>query len=251
MAVEIPGVLWHGLVGRAISHQMTIVNNTRRFIFVHVPKTAGTSVKQYFGAYVHDTDMSVLKRQDANASAVQPRTGLQKHSTALQVRNAVGAEDFDSFFKFSVTRNPFARTVSTYRFLKFTFRAWNRASIMEGFQTLEEFVASDFFRGPGPGGIFRPQMRWLVDASGQLCMDYICRIESLDDDLENVRGKLGLPATTASIQKRNVSGGDISAIASELNSGVVVAAIRRRYARDFKALGYSTEPNEDLLRGVE
>jgi hypothetical protein len=229
---------------------MTIVSTQHKFIFVHVPKTAGTSVKQYFNRYASEADTYVLEQSGGDMPASRARTGLQKHSTAVQICNAVGSEAFEEFFKFSVTRNPFERAVSTYRFLKFSFRNWAKAAIMDEFETFEEFVVSDFFRGPGPGSIFRPQVRWLVNGEGKLCMDFICRIESLENDLAAVMEKLNLPVPTVAMGKVNVSGGDFSTIASELNSGIVVDAIQRRYARDFKLLRYPADPDEGVARSM-
>jgi hypothetical protein len=230
---------------------MTIVNSTHKFIFVHVPKTAGTSVKQHLRFYAGETDIYVFEHKSKEGPASRARASLKKHSTAMEIRHAVGSETFESFFKFCVVRNPFARAISTYRFLKYKFREWPKSGIMDECRSLEDFVVSDFFRSPGPGGIFRPQVRWLENGRGDLSMDYICRLESLETDLSAVRRQLSLADPSAFVGKKNVSGGDLSDISAGLQSGVVVEIIRKRYARDFDLLKYSTEPGEELLRGPE
>ncbi len=230
---------------------MTIVNKTHKFIFVHVPKTAGSSVKQYLLPCAGEGDVHVLLQQGTNTAVLSGYGMLTKHSTAMEIRDVVGRKAFNRAFKFAVVRNPFARTVSIYRFLKYKFRNWDRASVMDSFGTLEEFVTSEFFRGPGPGGIFRPQIRWLSNLHGRLCMDYICRVETLDEDMAYIGERLALPIAATRVEKRNVSGGDLSSIASELKSNLVVAAIRQRYTGDFELLDYACEPDDALLRRVE
>jgi len=250
-SVEVSSSLWHGTDHSSQPAPMTILNNTHKFIFVHVPKTAGTAVTQYFRWCGGEADVYVVEPEDVRLLTSRGHPVLQKHSTAVEVRRAIGRDIFESYFKFSITRNPFARAVSTFRFLKYKFRGWPKSDVMSEFNSLEEFVTSDFFRSAGPGGIFRPQIRWLANRKGKVIVDYMCRIETLDHDLANVTAKLGLPISGTSVGRINLSGGDTVAIASGLNSGTVVDAIRRRYVRDFDLLGYSTEPADAVLSSVE
>lgn len=230
---------------------MTIVNKTHKFIFVHVPKTAGTSLKQHFRRYAGREDVHIVVWDDMSTVGPNHRSVLKKHSTAMEIRAAIGKETFNQFFKFAVVRNPFARVVSIYRFLKYKFRGWERADVMDGFESLEDFVTSKFFLGSGPGGIFRPQVRWLSDGEGRLCMDYLCRVESLERDIAHIHDKLTLPSPDSRIEKKNISGGDLSAIESELSSSAVAAAIRERYREDFELLCYDSNPNDALPRSIE
>lgn len=221
---------------------MTIINHAHRFIFIHVPKTAGTAITFALGTAIGDSNIRVLNKDDAVALASRTGLSLHKHSTAIQIRRALGRTTFDEFFKFGVARNPFERTISIFRFLKYTFRAWPNAGIMDGFDTIDQFVSSEFFRGLGPGGIFRPQIHWLADRKKRLLVDHLCRMESLESDLASVKEKLNVSASLMPADRRNTSGGDFSAIASGLNSGTVVDAIRLRYAEDFEILGYPVQP---------
>jgi hypothetical protein len=97
-----------------------IINHTHRFIFVHVPKTAGTSVSTALSKYSTYRDLEI--GGTPLGEAVQPfmsdRFGLRKHSTAANIRDVVGAASFQSYFSFCLVRNPFNRLQSTYHFLK-------------------------------------------------------------------------------------------------------------------------------------
>src|ERR1700733_2897938 len=123
---------------------MTMVNPTYGFVYVHVPKTGGTSVKDNLSSYGQDTAICIQRTRDAEQLRARRGITLNKHSTAVQIRDAVGHRRFDALFKFSIIRNPFSRTVSTYQFLKYNFRLWPNSSIMDSFGTLEQFVTSRF-----------------------------------------------------------------------------------------------------------
>jgi hypothetical protein len=227
---------------------MTIINRTYRFIFVHIPKTGGTSLKEHLRIYCSPGDIHTDRALDQDTAAFATDARIKKHSSAVQVRDALGSAEFERFYKFCVVRNPFVRTLSLFRFLKFNFRDWPRSAMMDEINTLEEFVASPLFRRRGPGGIVEPQIRWLSDSSGASYMDYIARVETIEDDFRVIKARLGLPLSGRPLLKRNVSKGDAISLAAELDSARVVDAIRTRYASDFRLLGYSTEPGEAILK---
>jgi hypothetical protein len=220
---------------------MTIINTSHCFIYVHIPKSAGTSVKHFFGHWARYCDVEIGGSADGEIIAPYyiKRFKLAKHSFAREIRKAVGVRDFEKFFKFSITRNPFSRTISTFKFLKYNWRAWRDSAVMDDFATLEEFVTSEFFKGPGPDRILMPQIRWLID---KMCVDHIGHVESLEQDLAEICKKLKLPKSAAVLEKRNPS----KIIAGKEKdwelSGKAVDAIRRRYALDFNNLKYSRDP---------
>jgi hypothetical protein len=225
---------------------MTVINRSYGFIFIHIPKTGGTSVKEHLRQYRQDADVHIDRPVDADRLGSPNGVALKKHSSAAEVRKALGGSGFDGFFKFCVVRNPFVRTMSLFRFLKFNFRSWPRASLMEDMNTLEEFVVSPIFRTSGPGGIVSPQVHWLTDKSGANRVDFIARVERIEEDFSEIKTRLALPPSGKPLLRRNASRGDAEKLAAELMSGSVVDMIRNRYASDFRVLGYSTDPGEAL-----
>ncbi|HWE07227.1 MAG TPA: hypothetical protein VG274_10995, partial [Rhizomicrobium sp.] len=75
---------------------MTIVNTTYKFIYVHIPKTAGTAVKKYLGRFTRFCDVEVGGARDAEGVAeyYRKRFRLAKHSFAREIKEAVGVEAF-------------------------------------------------------------------------------------------------------------------------------------------------------------
>lgn len=223
---------------------MTIINKTYGFIFIHVPKTGGTSVKEHLREYGEAGDVHINLTSDAERLRLASGIKLRKHSTARDVCKAIGAYEYECLFRFCVVRNPFVRTLSLFRFLKFNFRAWPRADVMDELHTLEEFVAAPIFRSAGPGGIISPQMHWITDQAGRRYVDFIARTEKIEDDLLEIRARLQLPPPSKPLLRRNASKGDAGHLIPDLTAGSVVDAIRTRYASDFQFLGYSTDPDE-------
>jgi hypothetical protein len=224
---------------------MTIINTSHHFIYVHIPKAAGTSVKHFFSAWTRYCDVEVGGMHEAEIIAPYyiKRFKLAKHSFAREIRKAMGKADFTEFFKFSIVRNPFDRTISTFKFLKYNWRAWKDSAIMDQFSTLDEFVTSEFFKSAGPDRILMPQFRWLVENEDRLCVDYIGHVETLERDLAHICKTLKLHSS-GSVERKNTSKLAPDAQKHDDLSGKAIDAIRRRYALDFKNLNYSRDPAE-------
>ena len=82
-------------------------------IFVHPPRSGGTSIEQSFGW----------------------RDEQQKHLSASSIRKIIGEDLWSRSFKFSIVRNPFDRAVSMY------CAPWYK-NIRKGinFETFESFL---------------------------------------------------------------------------------------------------------------
>ncbi len=228
---------------------MTIINTTHRFIYVHIPKTAGTSMKRVLKQFTRYCDVEIGGSPDAESIVgfYWGRFKLRKHSFAREILQAVGEERYPGYYKFSFVRNPFARTLSTFKFLKHNFRAWRDSTIMDDFSTLEEFVSSDFFKEPGPDRILLPQMRWLTDVNHKKCVTYVGRVESLEEDFDAICKALFLPRAVEPFQKHNASKSGPNRSQEEALTGKAIDAIRARYVLDFEALGYSTDPEQSAV----
>lgn len=215
-----------------------IVNNSRRFIFVHVPKTAGTSATRALSRFTTFRDLEIggsrygEKLQDLYAS----RFDLRKHSTAREIREKAGPEVWRGFFVFAFSRDPYARAYSIWKFL----RRWKDGPHY-GFaiaRSFEDFIASEDVR-KGEVDLAKPQAHWLCGRDGRLIngLDFVGRLECFEADLGFVLSTIERrPTKPETATHANASAGVDEW--REALSPAAQAAIEDVFAVDFDLFGY-------------
>jgi hypothetical protein len=155
-------------------------------LFVHIPKTAGQSIEQFFMNALGldwDGDREKLLLQ-ANDDRGRGTEKLAHLSAAEYTRcGYVAPEDFSSFFKFSFVRNPWDRILSEYRYRNY-FQHYS----------FRDFVLNKLPK-PGWDDQYRhvmPQFDMLHDEQGHLLVDFVGRFESLQQDFDHVCDVLGI-----------------------------------------------------------
>lgn len=177
-----------------------LVSHEHRFIFVHVPKTAGLSVAAAFDPFRHRAEDLVVNRAlsqlgiNVNHFGPLPWRRIRIHATADQIRRVLGAKVFDSYFKFAFVRNPWDRMVSYYHYIQ------SRESHHRG-RKVRELSFADYLEYEGRRNKVG-QWAILSDKRGRLLMDRVGRFESLADDFREIADQLGV---TAELPHRNAT----------------------------------------------
>lgn len=206
-----------------------IISHHHRFIFAAVPKTGTHSVRQALREHMSDEDIEqaglfVNKRfpwQDLAAI----RHG---HLSLQQVRPFLGADAFDSYFKFAFVRNPFDRFVSYCAFM-----------LREGdvFQQRPRDVMRHFLfvEPPEQHILFQPQSTLLVGNDGRtLLTDRIGRVEDMQSSYEAICKDIGITARQldrVNQSKRNDY--------RDYYDQSLMDAVAKRYALDIELFGYT------------
>lgn len=150
----------------------------RDFVFIHIPKTGGTSIVSIFGE------------------------AFQKHNTAREVIDIIGRKRWDEVYKFSVVRNPWDRAHSYYKFrVKLNQQKMRTRPI-----SFKDYVACTYGEPKDPFYYYRaknfmPQVDWLKDEHGVIDMDRIIRFENLQEGFREVAEELGIPSELPHINK--------------------------------------------------
>lgn len=183
-----------------------IVSHKHRFIFLKTNKTAGTSIEIALSKFCgpddiitpispvdEETRRSLGYRGPQNylASWYEYRLrdvarlllkGKRKprffnHITGREVRDLVGKDVWDGYYKFCFERNPYDRVISHYY--------WCNRS--EPRPPLSSFIHS-------PRALTLKRRGYEVyTLGGQVAVDRICRFEAIAEELEEVRKTIGLP----------------------------------------------------------
>jgi len=178
--------------------------------------------------------------------AYKKRFGLTKHSSAADIRALVGAVTWSKYFTFSFVRNPFARCLSTYHFL----RKWDGLSAeyaqkMNAFASFDEYALSDIWEeSNGPDQIFRPQIHWLRadPMSTNLLVNFVGRVEKIDVDFAYALEVIGtLKGRKSKMQLAKLNQSE-TFVLSDIKKTAVIEKIVDKYKIDFDSFGYSLDP---------
>jgi len=208
-----------------------ILSHYHRFVFIHIPKTAGTSVADVFDRLCPDLLPTPLAVPRASAL---PDTYLWnhawRHAPASEVRRELGAEEWGRLFSFAFVRNPWARALSWYHMLVHKPRAW----MPEPARDFAEFLSSLSHQD------FPDQVHYLTGESGEQIVDFVGRVETMKQDFNTVIERLGLDirrrALRAPLRHHNPSPYRVDY--HELYTPAMRQVIAEHSCRDIAAFGY-------------
>lgn len=166
-----------------------IISPGRGYIFVHIPKTGGTSLACALEQRAMKDDILIgdtpkAKQRKGRLKGLPAKGRLWKHSTLDDIAGIVDPSDF---FVMTLVRNPWDRAVSYYHWLQTqTFR--------HPAVTLAQSLSfSAFLNHPQTQAAFRahPFASYITNAAGDVRCDLFARLEHLEKDLAPLWAHLG------------------------------------------------------------
>ncbi len=147
----------------------------KNVIFLHIPKTAGTSIRETLLFY---PPFGKILQYD-------------QHHTAKQILYLIGKEKWEESFKFCFVRNPWDRLLSQHRYFV------RQGKIKEEDKDFKHWAKRRFAianeRDPlrKQNRHFYPASDWMKDKKGNLMeIDFIGRFENLENDFKILCDKL-------------------------------------------------------------
>jgi sulfotransferase famil protein len=164
-----------------------MISRSKKFVFVHIPKTAGNSIALALQQYSDDQIVFTNRQQEYNESVgglnrfglARAHLDLGKHARLEQILSAWETDalgDPKDYFKFACVRNPWDRLVSFYFSPHARRKRFNKTEF-------ESFIGKTALRGSQSAFV-------LVD--GHCAVDFLVRFEHLEDDLAIVAERLGI-----------------------------------------------------------
>jgi hypothetical protein len=217
----------------------------RPFLFIHIPKNAGTSVETALvSALLGIPSLAEVDPETADRHALP---GGRRHVAGFpfRIRSSVVQHECVEYFErlglldgrtvFSVVRNPYDRALSELRYLLRTdpeapamFRGPTWADDLKTLARLDDARVHD---------LKACQVDWLLDSAGKLRCDHVLRFENLGEGWERLCGVLGLDEAALPHINRTRRGVPWW----EYYDEEAAELIHARYARDFEAFGYAEE----------
>ncbi len=172
-----------------------LLSNRYNFLFVHIAKTGGTSVR---------AALEPLRWRDPLylpqfiCSRLSHLTGhrigskFPRHARIVAAREMLPQELFERLFKFAFVRNPWDLQVSSYHHIR-----RERPHLMEGITDFPTFIRWKLDpERPYQYHIdtsIQLQSDYLIDLHGNLLVDFIGKYEQLEEDFREVCRRIGIP----------------------------------------------------------
>lgn len=165
-----------------------VVNKIKKTIFVHIPKTAGTSIEVLLLGHTG------LKLENLFGIDTIKNKALQ-HLTAKEIRDLSSIKDFSSYFRFSFVRNPYDRMISEYFWCQISGIGYKHNQQFSNFLAYaEDIVSSGNYSKNLYTDHFMPQYKFVYDDEMNLLVDFVGRFENLNKDVDIIRKKLNITA---------------------------------------------------------
>ena len=171
-----------------------IISRGRNYIFIHIPKTGGSSMATALEGRAMADDIHAGRYAESAQAAqtsskeIKARGRLWKHSTLRDIEGLVSAQEIAEAFVFTMVRNPWDWVVSYYHWLQaqsFEHRAVAAAKGLE---------FSDFLREPSVANSLRAghDATYVTGPDGTELCDLFVRLEHLNEDVPQLEKFLNI-----------------------------------------------------------
>ncbi|MEM9922921.1 MAG: sulfotransferase family 2 domain-containing protein [Cyanobacteria bacterium P01_D01_bin.50] len=224
-----------------------MISHKHQVIFIHIPKTAGSSIEKKLGLYEEVTwgvqdhrtvkqirPLSLFNHSRYLFNPTALRTQSLSRYTMLNEMLGLPTDprrhgpraterEFASYFKFTVVRNPWSRVYSWYR------------NVMRG--SRHGVPACDFptFLGKfADNWGLRPQTYWIADFDGSIPLDRIVRFENLAEEMVDVLTELGFKDCNLPYLLKSKNTSDYRTAYDDLSAELVA----KRYSDEIEMFNY-------------
>ena len=155
-----------------------MISHEHKIIFIHIPKTGGTSIERFFG--VNPVEFCKEK-----LSGLHTKHGWLQHCTLTEMETCFDI-DINNFYSFTFVRNPWDKMVSSY----FYELKWIKDKKLNFLGYVKNSPEINKYHNKAHR---REQYQYIIDQSNEPAVNYIGRFENLQQDFDIVCDKIGIP----------------------------------------------------------
>lgn len=236
-----------------------LISHRKEFIFTKTVKTAGTSVESYFEKYCMPEgewrESHTREEYISEAGIIGYRGGANKdktwynHMPAKTIRDQIGQDMWDRYYKFTIVRNPFDKLISGFFFYgknggKVAGKLMKLKAKVRQVLDIEEKV--DKSRGQKEierfrswihkGGSIIDRNKYMID--GEENMDYFIRYEHLHEDMKHVCDQLSIPFEPSLVPQFKKGLRKHSIPIQDYYDTETYRIVREKYAWEVEKFGY-------------
>ena len=184
-----------------------MISHEHKFLFIHIPRTSGSSIERQF-------QYNEVKEQN-------------KHWNLNDWKNNLCDEDFKSYFKFTLVRNPWDILISKYVSGWYSLKGRGPSIGYKSGKTLKYFLdhyeSAPHEHGDSLLSYFDPKQ-----------MDFIARFENRNKDLKYISNKIGFNIDTNTKQRDHGHKKHYTEYYDDETREIVA----KKYAKDIEYFGY-------------
>lgn len=220
-----------------------LISYRYNFLFVHIAKTGGTSIRAALNRYRWRDPYYIPFAVCSRLSSLfghRLACKLPRHAKAVAAREMLPREVFDRLFKFAFVRNPWDLQVSSWHHIR-----RERPHLLAGIDDFATFLRWKLDpERPYQFHIdtsIELQSDYLLDLHGNVIVDFIGRYESLADDFAEVCTRIGMKPPPLPERRKATDRTYYRDYYTEETARLVA----EHFARDIKMFGYAFERPEN------
>ena len=157
-------------------------------IFIHIPKAGGTSIENLLWP-----DMQSRRSQDLWMGFVKPsynkyQTGGLQHLLAKQIKQEVGMDIFNQYYKFCIVRNPWDKAVSQFSYMSKREDLREFIGMKEG-ATFDKYLS---LISKKEHVQWKKQINFVLDDNGDVLVNDIFKLENIDLMIDKLSSEISL-----------------------------------------------------------
>ena len=180
-----------------------LISYKYKFIFVHNPKAAGSSIRLALQNYALDSPLALpwfnllcentkIGRKISFFMSYNVFNNLSTnkfapHDTAENLVSIIGKSKWNEFYKFGFVRNPFDREVSNYHYILGDPNHFQH-NILRDLGSFKKYIRW------GVNGVRGRQKSYFYNRENKLLVDYVGKLENIGHDFPDICLKIGVDA---------------------------------------------------------